>query len=154
MEQPRTTGGQEGGRSEPAFLLTRSAVICTKVHYQLLLRHRPSNEELMSITLLPQPTPQRAASQPPRLLDQVAQAARHRSASEPTTTQLVAWVLAYVLFHNKRHSSELNLAAVTQFLEHVVRTQRKPLPAARQGHRAFTRADSSSRAAKATRTWW
>lgn len=36
---------------------------------------------------------------------------------------------AYVLFHGKRHPSELNLAAVTRFLEHVVRTEKQPLPA-------------------------
>jgi integron integrase len=83
----------------------------------------------MSITLLPQPTPQRAASQPPRLLDQVAQAARHRGASEPTTAQLVAWVRAYVLFHGKRHPRELDRAAVSRFLEHVVRSEKQPLPA-------------------------
>ncbi|MFN4260788.1 MAG: hypothetical protein ACK4RK_15945 [Gemmataceae bacterium] len=41
----------------------------------------------MSTTLLPQPTPQVAAAQPPRLLDQVAQAARQSGASEPTTAQ-------------------------------------------------------------------
>ena len=83
----------------------------------------------MSITLLPQPTPQRTASQPPRLLDQVAQAALHRGASEPTTAQLVAWVRAYVLFHGKRHPRELDRAAVSRFLEHVVRTEKEPLPA-------------------------
>ena len=83
----------------------------------------------MTTSLLSQPTPQRAASQPPRLLDQVAQAARQRGASEPTTAQLVAWVRAYVLFHDKRHPRELGRAAVSRFLEHVVRTEKEPLPA-------------------------
>ncbi|MDW8263844.1 MAG: phage integrase N-terminal SAM-like domain-containing protein [Gemmataceae bacterium] len=83
----------------------------------------------MSMGLLSQPTPQVAAAQSPRLLDQVAQAARHRGASEPTTAQLVAWVRAYVVFHGKRHPRELNFVAVTRFLEHVVRTEKQPLPA-------------------------
>ena len=56
----------------------------------------------MTTGLLSEPTPAITA-QPPRLLDQVAQAARQRGASEPTTTQLVTWVRAYVLFHGKRH---------------------------------------------------
>jgi integron integrase len=83
----------------------------------------------MTASLLSQPTPQVATPQPPRLLDQVAQTARQRGASEPTTAQLVDWVWAYVLFHNKRHPRELNRAAVTRFLEHVVRTEKQPLPA-------------------------
>ena len=33
------------------------------------------------------------------------------------------------LFHEKRHPRELSLAAVTRFLEHVVRTEKQPLPA-------------------------
>ncbi len=47
------------------------------------------------------------AGQQPRLLDQVA-VARQRGASEPTTSQLVSWVRAYVLFHGKRHPRELD----------------------------------------------
>jgi len=66
---------------------------------------------------------------PPRLLDQVAQAARQRGASQPTTAQLVSRVRAFVLFHGKRHPRELGLPAVIRFLEHVVRTEKQPLPA-------------------------
>ncbi|MCS6850153.1 MAG: site-specific integrase [Gemmataceae bacterium] len=83
----------------------------------------------MTTSLLSDPTPQAISAQPPRLLDQVAQTARQRGASEPTTAQLVDWVRAYVLFHNKRHPRELNRAAVTRFLQHVVRTEKRPLPA-------------------------
>ncbi|MCL6504366.1 MAG: phage integrase N-terminal SAM-like domain-containing protein [Pirellulales bacterium] len=36
---------------------------------------------------------------------------------------------AYVLFHGKRHPRELDRAAVSRFLEHVVRTEKQPLPA-------------------------
>lgn len=83
---------------------------------------------MISTTLLPQPIPQIATPQPPRLFDQVAQTARQRGASEPTTAQHVSWVRVYVLFHGKRHPRELNLPAVTRFLEHVVRTEKQPLP--------------------------
>ena len=83
----------------------------------------------MSTSLLLQPTPRFAAPQPPRLLDQIAQAARQRGASEPTTTQLASWVRAFILFHGKRHPRELGLPDATRFLEHVVRTEKQPLPA-------------------------
>jgi len=83
----------------------------------------------MSTSLLSQPTPQVIAPQPPRLLDQVAQAARQRGASEPTTTQLVSWLRAFILFHGKRHPRELGLPDASRFLEHVVRTAKQPLPA-------------------------
>src|SRR5258707_836077 len=73
--------------------------------------------------------PVHRAAQPPRLLDQVAETARKRGASEPTTEQLVSWVRAYVLFHGKRHPRELGLAAVSRFLQHVVRTEKQPLAA-------------------------
>jgi hypothetical protein len=83
----------------------------------------------MTTSLLSDPTPQAGAPQPPRLLDQVTQASRQRGASEPTTAQLVSWVRAYILFHGKRHPRELNLGAVSRFLEHVVRTEKQPLAA-------------------------
>jgi hypothetical protein len=66
---------------------------------------------------------------PPRLLDQVAETARERGASEPTIEQLASWVRAYVLFHGKRHPRELGLPAVSRFLQRVVRTENQPLPA-------------------------
>jgi hypothetical protein len=83
----------------------------------------------MGTSLLAQPTPQVIAPQPPRLLDQIAQTARQRGASEPTTTQLVSWIRAFILFHGKRHPRELGLPDATRFLEHVVRTEKQPLPA-------------------------
>jgi len=66
---------------------------------------------------------------PPRLLDQVAQAARQRGATEATTSQFVSWVRTFVLFHGKRHPRKLGRSAVSSFLEHVVGTEKSPLPA-------------------------
>jgi hypothetical protein len=77
----------------------------------------------------PAEAPLARAAQPRRLLDQVADTARQRGASEPTTDQLVSWVRAYVLFHGKRHPRELGLPAVSRFLEHVVRAEKRPLAA-------------------------
>ena len=75
--------------------------------------------------VLAPPTP----GEPPRLLDRVRQAARTRGHSVPTTDLLVSWSRAFILFHNKRHPSELGLPEVTHFLEHVVKTAADPLPA-------------------------
>ncbi len=83
----------------------------------------------MTPSLLPMSSPPVVAVQPPRLLYQVAQAARQRGASQPTTAQLVSFVRAFVLFHGKCHPRELGLPAVTRFLEHSVRTEKQPLPA-------------------------
>jgi hypothetical protein len=69
------------------------------------------------------------AAQPARLPDQVAQAARQRGASQPTTAQLVSGVRAFVLFHGKRHPRALGRPAVTRFLEQVVGTEKQPSPA-------------------------
>jgi hypothetical protein len=38
-------------------------------------------------------------------------------------------VRAYVLFHGKRHPHDFDRAAVSRFLEHVVQTEKAPLPA-------------------------
>jgi len=38
-------------------------------------------------------------------------------------------VRAFILFHGKRHPRELGLPDATRFLEHVVRTEKQPLPA-------------------------
>jgi integron integrase len=90
----------------------------------------------MTTSVLSAPTPVTAGQQP-RLLDQVAAAARHRGASEPTTARLVSWVRAYVLFHGKRHPRDLDRQAVGRFLEHVVQTEKPPLPALEEARSAL-----------------
>jgi hypothetical protein len=87
----------------------------------------------MTTSILSAPTPPVTAGQQPRLLDQVAAAARQRGASEPTTSRLVSWVRPYVLFHGKRHPRDLDRQAVGRFLEHVLQTEKPPLPALERG---------------------
>src|SRR5581483_3648242 len=78
-----------------------------------------------------------AVQAPPRLLDQVAQAARECGASAPNTAPLVGWVRAFVLFYDKAHPRDLGRAAVARFLEHVVRTAPEPLAALEQARAAL-----------------
>jgi AcrR family transcriptional regulator len=103
------------------------AAECVRLPQSLVLTSLQENA--MTPSLLPMSSPPVVAVQPPRLLDQVAQAARQRGASQPTTAQLVSFVRAFVLFHSKCHPRELGLPAVTRFLEHIVRAEKQPLPA-------------------------
>jgi integron integrase len=63
--------------------------------------------------LAPEATP---APQPPRLLDRVRQAVRARPYSRRTEKAYVAWVRRYVLFHGKRHPSEMGAREITEYL--------------------------------------
>lgn len=69
------------------------------------------------------------AAQPPRLLDQVRASARAAGFAEPTVAAFAAWVCRYIHFHDKQPPRDLGRAAVGQFLEHVARTELRPLPA-------------------------
>ncbi len=57
------------------------------------------------------PTPR-----PPRLLDRVRAAVRARHYSRRTEKAYVAWVRRYILFHGKRHPSEMVAAEITLYL--------------------------------------
>ncbi len=74
----------------------------------------------------------------PPLLDRLRLAAGARGDSQPTADTLVSWARAFILFHNKRHPSELGLPEATHFLEHVVKTAPEPLPALAQARSALT----------------
>ncbi len=75
---------------------------------------------------------------PPPLLERFRQAAQARGDSAATADNLVAWARAFILFHDKRHPSEMGLGEVTRFLEHVVKTAAEPLPALAQARAALT----------------
>jgi integron integrase len=53
---------------------------------------------------------------PPRLLDRVRIAARLRHLSRKTERAYVNWIRRFVLFHAKRHPSEMGATEVTSFL--------------------------------------
>lgn len=71
------------------------------------------------------------------LLDRTRLAARARGDPESTIQAMIDSVRAFILFHNKRHPSELGLSDVGRFLEHVVRTASDPLPALAQARSAL-----------------
>ena len=65
--------------------------------------------------------------QPPRLLDQLCQAARQRGYPEPTVAAFADWSRRYILFHGKRHPRDLGLPEVVRFLEALAQTEKDPL---------------------------
>ena len=60
---------------------------------------------------------------PKKLLDQVRDAIRLKHYSVPTEEARVAWITRYILFHNKRHLSEMGCAEVETFLPHLAMEQ-------------------------------
>jgi hypothetical protein len=66
---------------------------------------------------------------PPRLLDQLDQAARNWGHPEPTVVVFIDCCRRFILFHGKRHPREMGLAEVAQFLNLVAQTEKDPVPA-------------------------
>ena len=67
---------------------------------------------------LPAPTP----VSKPKLLDLVRDAIRLRHYSIRTEQVYINWIKRFILFHHKRHPTEMAEAEVRQFLSHLART--------------------------------
>ena len=67
---------------------------------------------------LPAPTP----VSKPKLLDLVRDAIRLRHYSIRTEQVYINWIKRFILFHHKRHPTEMAEAEVQQFLSHLART--------------------------------
>jgi len=57
----------------------------------------------------------------PKLLDRVRQAIRTRHYSYKTEEAYVGWIRRFILFHNKRHPSEMGEGEIAQFLSSLAR---------------------------------
>ncbi|MBE9182969.1 integron integrase [Oculatella sp. LEGE 06141] len=62
-------------------------------------------------------------SRPRKLLDQVRDALRVKHYSYSTEKTYVYWIRRFILFHNKRHPSEMGTMEVTSFLTHLAVTE-------------------------------
>jgi integron integrase len=60
-----------------------------------------------------------AASNPPKLLEQVREAIRLRHYSIRTEQAYTDWIKRFILFHRKKHPREMGGAEVEQFLTHL-----------------------------------
>lgn len=74
---------------------------------------------------------------PPRLLDQLREAARRHGYPEDRIACFVAWVTRFILFHGKRHPRDLSRTDVAAFLHHVAHTETAPLRAGDEAHLAL-----------------
>lgn len=116
------------------------------------------NSAPATITSRPEPTPHSR----PRLLEQVSRAVRARQYSQRTESAYVGWVRRFVLFHGKKHPSDLDESAVVAFLTYLANEctvstfnaesggQRHTLPvqgSARNGHGTTPGCRPSSKAA-------
>jgi len=54
-------------------------------------------------------------SQPPKLLDQLRNAIRLKHYPLSTERAYVSWAKRYILFHNKKHPMEMDLAIFRRF---------------------------------------
>ena len=71
----------------------------------------------------PQDSPQVRPAGAPRLLDRLRTAIRLRHFSRKTEEAYVGWVRRFILFHRKRHPSEMAEADVTAFLTHLAQVR-------------------------------
>lgn len=60
----------------------------------------------------------------PKFLDQVADACRVKHVAYRTEQAYVGWVKRFILFHNKRHPSEMGASEVRAFLTHLACNRR------------------------------
>src|SRR5438067_9206225 len=60
---------------------------------------------------------------PPKLLDQVRSAVRLRHYSPRTEEAYAGWIRRFVIFHHKRHPSEMGDSEVRQFLTDLAEKQ-------------------------------
>jgi hypothetical protein len=68
-------------------------------------------------------------AQPPRLFDQLRDAARAAGQSASWIEPLTSWATAFIVFHGKRHPRDLDAAARDAFPRDVAQTRHDPLAA-------------------------
>jgi hypothetical protein len=107
-------------------------------------------------------TPERAGEYrtagAPRLLDRVRAALRTRHYSRRTETAYIGWIRRFILFHNKRHPTQMAEPEINAFLSHLAiaggvsaSTQNQALASRVHGGRSVCR--WCSRARRSGRFW-
>lgn len=74
---------------------------------------------------------------PPKLLDQVREAARLRHLSLRTEQAYVGWIRRYVLFHEKRYPRDTGMEEIRAFLADLAVRRRVSASTQRQAFSAF-----------------
>jgi hypothetical protein len=60
------------------------------------------------------------APRPKKLLDRYSEALHNLHYSHRTEKTYVGWVRQYILYHKKRHPSEMGVAEINDFVTHLV----------------------------------
>ena len=99
-------------------------LMCTSVYITV----KPAFQEPAINTIPPVGEQKPATTKPPRSLDQGVSKAELSGHSHDAAVSMADWCRRYVLFHGKRHPSELGLMEVGAFLQHVADTEKDVLP--------------------------
>ncbi len=81
-----------------------------------------------NVTYLIRPIRGRVMSNQPKLLDQVRNSLRQRNYSYRTEKTYIGWIKKYILFHKKRHPSEMGEKEIGEYLTYLA-VERKVAPA-------------------------
>ena len=124
LEGRKPDGAGRTGRQRPAATLTGNTAGAMNED-----PHRPGGRTPAGRpfaagrpTCSPGPASPPVATAPtggPRLLDRVRLATRVRHYSRRTERAYVGWTRRYVLYHHKRHPSEMGAAEIRDFLNHL-----------------------------------
>jgi hypothetical protein len=76
--------------------------------------------------------------QPPRLLDQLREAAFTRFGWAEPGERYAEWSRRYIIFHGKHHPRDLGTGDVGRFLEYVAQSEKDPLRCLEHAHEALT----------------
>jgi hypothetical protein len=85
-----------------------------------------------SITIMPPSSPS-----PPRLLDQVRQAALAKFGRPEPGDRFAEWIRRFILFHDKRHPREMRSPEIVRFLDHLAKSEKDPLRSLEQAFEAI-----------------
>lgn len=76
-------------------------------------------------------------SSKPKLLDQVRDVIRRKHYSFRTEQTYIDWIRRFILFHGKKHPSEMAEAEVTQFLTYLAREGKVAASTQNQARKSF-----------------
>jgi integrase len=79
-----------------------------------------------------------AEPRPPRLLDQLRQAAFTQFGRLEPGQRFADWTRRFILFHGTRHPRELDFADIARFLDHLAQTEKDPLRSIEEAREALT----------------
>jgi hypothetical protein len=94
-----------------------------------------------------QETAQKQSQQGPRLLDQVCETLRKKHYSYRTEKTYIYWIRYFILFHDKRHPTEMGPPEISLFLTFLAVERKVSASQGMRRHRPASRAPTEGKAA-------